>query len=57
MSWKYADEYYKNYTRETWDECAERYLPLMKQLAPFHRALQSINASSHLTKLNSARDQ
>ncbi len=39
MSWKYTDEYYKNYTRETWDECAEKYLPLMKQLAPYHKAL------------------
>lgn len=39
MPWKYSDEYYKNYTRETWEECAEKYLPLMKQLAPFHRAL------------------
>src|SRR5208337_4251934 len=39
MSWKYTDEYYKNYTREAWDECAEKYLPLMKQLAPFHKAL------------------
>ncbi len=39
MSWKYTDEYYKNYTRETWDDCAEEYLPLMKQLAPYHRAV------------------
>ncbi len=39
MSWKYTDEYYKNYTRETWDECAGKYLPLMKQLAPYHKAL------------------
>jgi ubiquinone/menaquinone biosynthesis C-methylase UbiE len=39
MSWKYSDEYYKNYTRETWDECAEKYIPLMKQLAPYHKAL------------------
>jgi ubiquinone/menaquinone biosynthesis C-methylase UbiE len=39
MSWKYTDEYYKNYTRETWDECAETYLPLMKQLLPYHKAV------------------
>ncbi len=39
MPWKYTDDYYKNYTQETWDECAERYLPLMKQLAPFHSIL------------------
>ncbi len=39
MSWKYTDQYYKDYTRETWDECAEEYLPLVEQLAQFHRAL------------------
>lgn len=39
MSWKYTDEYYKNYTRETWDECAERYVPLASQLAQFHKPL------------------
>ncbi len=44
MSWKYTDEYYKNYTRETWDECAENYLPLMRQLAPFHKALVDLIA-------------
>ncbi len=39
MSWKYTDEYYKNYTRQTWDECAEKYVPLQGQLVPFHRIL------------------
>jgi ubiquinone/menaquinone biosynthesis C-methylase UbiE len=39
MSWKYSDAYYKNYTRETWDECAERYIPLATQLAQYHRSL------------------
>jgi SAM-dependent methyltransferase len=39
MSWKYTDEYYKNYTRETWDECAERYVPLASQLAQYHKPL------------------
>lgn len=38
-SWEYSNEFYKNYTRETWDECAENYLPLMKQLAPFHNSM------------------
>jgi ubiquinone/menaquinone biosynthesis C-methylase UbiE len=38
MSWKYTDEYYKNYTRETWDECADKYLPVMQQLRPYHKA-------------------
>lgn len=42
MSWKYTDEYYKNYTRETWDECADKYIPLMRQLAPYHRALVNL---------------
>lgn len=36
MPWKYTDEYYKNYTLETWDACAEKYLPFLRQLAPFH---------------------
>jgi ubiquinone/menaquinone biosynthesis C-methylase UbiE len=39
MSWKYTDEYYKIYTRQTWDECAEKYVPLQGQLVPFHKAL------------------
>ena len=39
MSWKYTDEYYKNYTRETWDECAEEYVPLSRQLTPFHKSM------------------
>ena len=42
MSWKYTDEYYKNYTRESWDECAERYLPLARQLAQFQKSLLDI---------------
>jgi ubiquinone/menaquinone biosynthesis C-methylase UbiE len=39
MSWKYTDEYYKNYTRESWDECADSYIPLAEQLAQFHKPL------------------
>ena len=42
MSWQYSDEYYKNYTRETWDECADRYIPLAQQLAQFHKALLDV---------------
>jgi ubiquinone/menaquinone biosynthesis C-methylase UbiE len=42
MTWKYTDEYYKNYTRETWDECAEKYIPVQEQLIPYHRALLEI---------------
>ena len=39
MAWKYTDEYYKNYTRETWDECAEKYVPLSNQLTPFRKSI------------------
>ena len=42
MTWKYTDEYYKNYTRQTWDECAEKYVPLQEQLVPYHRSLLEI---------------
>ena len=39
MPWKYTDEYYKNYTRDTWDECAAEYLPILGNLMPFQREL------------------
>ena len=42
MSWQYTDEYYKNYTRETWDECAEDYIPLSTQLTQFHKPLLNL---------------
>jgi ubiquinone/menaquinone biosynthesis C-methylase UbiE len=42
MTWKYTDEYYKNYTRRTWDECAEKYVPFQEQLIPYHRSLLEI---------------
>jgi ubiquinone/menaquinone biosynthesis C-methylase UbiE len=42
LSWKYSEEYYRNYTRETWDECAEKYIPLARQLIPYHMALLSL---------------
>jgi len=42
MTWKYTEEYYKNYTRETWDECAEQYVPILQQLIPYHRAMLEI---------------
>lgn len=32
MPWKYTEEYYKNYTRQTWDESAEKYITFCKQL-------------------------
>ena len=36
MSEKHTEEDHKKYTIETWDACAEKYLPLMRQFAPFH---------------------
>lgn len=42
MTWKYTDEYYKEYTRETWNTCAERYVPLQDQLIPYHRSLLEV---------------
>ncbi len=39
MPWKYTEEYYKNYTRETWDESASHYLPILQRLQPYHQAL------------------
>ena len=53
MSWKYTDEYYKNYTRETWDECAEKYIPIMQQLRPYHKAfLESLKPNPGETVLD-----
>ncbi|HEV2317555.1 MAG TPA: methyltransferase domain-containing protein [Thermoplasmata archaeon] len=39
MPWKYTDEYYREYTRTTWNESAEAYLQVMKLLEPFRSAL------------------
>jgi SAM-dependent methyltransferase len=39
MPWKYSEEYYREYTRTTWNESAEAYLRLMTLLNPFRRAL------------------
>jgi SAM-dependent methyltransferase len=35
MPWKYTDEYYREYTRVTWNDSAEAYVSLMKNLEPF----------------------
>ncbi len=35
MPWKYTDEYYTQYTRETWNQSAADYVELMRNLAPF----------------------
>jgi ubiquinone/menaquinone biosynthesis C-methylase UbiE len=39
MPWKYTDEYYREYTRVTWNESAEAYVGLMKNLEPFRTDL------------------
>jgi ubiquinone/menaquinone biosynthesis C-methylase UbiE len=39
MSWKYTDEYYREYTRLTWNESAEAYVGLMRNLEPFRSDL------------------
>ena len=33
--WKYTDDYYREYTRTTWNESAAEYMRLMKQLEPY----------------------
>jgi enediyne biosynthesis protein CalE5 len=39
MTWKYTDEYYREYTRTTWNESAEAYLDLLRSLEPFRADL------------------
>jgi len=39
MPWKYTDEYYREYTRLTWNESAEAYVDLMRNLEPFRSDL------------------
>jgi ubiquinone/menaquinone biosynthesis C-methylase UbiE len=39
MPWKYSDEYYREYTRTTWNDSAEAYVGLMKNLEPFRSDL------------------
>jgi ubiquinone/menaquinone biosynthesis C-methylase UbiE len=39
MPWKYSDEYYREYTRTTWNESAEAYLTLLKNFAPYQADL------------------
>ena len=35
MPWKYTDEYYRDYTRVSWNEAAPRYLAYLRLLEPF----------------------
>ena len=39
MPWTYTDEYYREYTRTTWNESAATYGPLLELLSPFRSAL------------------
>jgi SAM-dependent methyltransferase len=39
MPWKYSEEYYREYTRTTWNESAEPYVRLMGQLDPYRADL------------------
>jgi SAM-dependent methyltransferase len=39
MPWKYTDDYYREYTRVTWNESAEAYVGLMRNLEPFRADL------------------
>jgi ubiquinone/menaquinone biosynthesis C-methylase UbiE len=41
MPWKYTDEYYREYTRTTWNESADAYVELMRNLEPFRSDLLS----------------
>jgi ubiquinone/menaquinone biosynthesis C-methylase UbiE len=41
MPWKYTEEYYREYTRTTWNETAEAYVDLMRNLEPFRADLVS----------------
>jgi SAM-dependent methyltransferase len=44
MPWKYTDEYYREYTRTTWNESAEAYVGLMRNLEPFRSDLIALLA-------------
>jgi len=39
MPWKYTDEYYREYTRTTWNESAKAYVEWMRNLETFRSAL------------------
>lgn len=39
MTWTYTDEYYREYTRTTWNESAKVYLELFTRLEPFRADL------------------
>jgi len=37
MPWKYTDDYYREYTRTTWNDSAEAYVGLLAALEPFRK--------------------
>ncbi|HTT16049.1 MAG TPA: methyltransferase domain-containing protein [Thermoplasmata archaeon] len=39
MPWTYSEEYYREYTRTTWNESAEAYVALMRNFEPFRSDL------------------
>ncbi|HEX2021484.1 MAG TPA: methyltransferase domain-containing protein [Candidatus Thermoplasmatota archaeon] len=39
MTWTYSDEYYKSYTRDTWNESAEGYAPMLRNLDRYTPAM------------------
>jgi SAM-dependent methyltransferase len=39
MPWKYTEEYYREYTRTTWNESADAYLTILRFLEPFRAHL------------------
>ncbi|MGI0130711.1 MAG: class I SAM-dependent methyltransferase [Thermoplasmata archaeon] len=39
MPWKYSDDYYREYTRTSWNAVAKTYLAFMDRLKPAHREL------------------
>ncbi len=45
MPWKYTEEYYREYTRTTWNESAGAYDRFMGLLGPFRQALVSAMAA------------
>ena len=42
MTWTYTDEYYKNYTRDTWNESAPAYDPIRRNLDQFNGDLLAL---------------
>jgi SAM-dependent methyltransferase len=44
VPWKYTDEYYREYTRTTWNESAEEYSGLLRRFAPIRSELIEVLA-------------